>query len=391
MRIRLLLLLILTLFLAGHRLAQEEQQTIQAQTAPVGDTASTQPVIPAIGGAPNGALVDPVLSADSGIVAFASRATNLLPEDTQESRFDLWHIYAYDRSADRLERLSVGPNGQPGNASSGGSPPAISADGRFVAFASRADNLVLGDSNSAADVFVHDRQTNLTTRVSVASTGAQGNRDSFLPAISADGRVVAFVSQATNLVPGDTNNAADVFVHDRESGQTTRVSVASGGGRPTAVRDCLRPRFRATVVLSPLLRRRATWSPMTAMARPMSLSMTARPAKPCGFRSQQTASRPQAHPPRPRCRMTVAMWRFYPLPTICLPPAATDNPTSICMTVRADTPNGYRLPTTARPPTANPTRRACRQTDVSWPLPLPRTTWLKGTPIRPSTCSSTMD
>ena len=92
------------------------------------------------------------------------------------------------------------------------SSPAISADGRFVAFDSEATNLVPGDTNDASDVFVRDRQTGTTRRVSVSSGGAQGNGASFDPAISADGRFVAFNSDATNLVPGDTNGAADVFV-----------------------------------------------------------------------------------------------------------------------------------------------------------------------------------
>ena len=90
--------------------------------------------------------------------------------------------------------------------------PAISADGRFVAFSSDATNLVPGDTNGTADVFVRDRQTGTTRRVSVGPGGAQGNGDSVDPALSADGRFVAFESDATNLVPGDTNGVDDVFV-----------------------------------------------------------------------------------------------------------------------------------------------------------------------------------
>ena len=109
--------------------------------------------------------------------------------------------------------------------------PAISADGRFVAFSSDATNLVPGDTNGTADVFVRDRQTGTTRRVSVGSGGAQGNGLSVDPAISADGRFVAFASDATNLVPGDTNGADDVFVRDRQTGTTRRVSVGSGGAQ----------------------------------------------------------------------------------------------------------------------------------------------------------------
>ena len=82
-----------------------------------------------------------------------------------------------------------------------------------------------GDTNGAIDVFVHDRQTGQTTRVSVASDGTQGNDHSFVSSLSADGRYVAFTSLASNLVAGDTNGTSDAFVHDRQTGQTTRVSV----------------------------------------------------------------------------------------------------------------------------------------------------------------------
>ena len=107
----------------------------------------------------------------------------------------------------------------------------ISADGRFVAFSSYASNLVPGDTNGWYDVFIHDRQTGRTQRVSVSSGGAQGNGNSNSPGISADGRFFAFASAAGNLVPGDTNNLADVFVHDRQTGETQRVSVSSGGAQ----------------------------------------------------------------------------------------------------------------------------------------------------------------
>ena len=109
--------------------------------------------------------------------------------------------------------------------------PSLSADGRYVAFASQASNLVTGDTNGTSDVFVRDRQTGATTRVSVDSSGTQGNNGSAEPSLSADGRYVAFTSQADNLVTGDTNGKADVFVHDRQTAQTTRVSVDSAGNQ----------------------------------------------------------------------------------------------------------------------------------------------------------------
>src|SRR5262249_39941569 len=119
--------------------------------------------------------------------------------------------------------------------------PSISADGRYVAFTSKASNFVPGDTNNAPDVFVTNRMTNETKRVSVSSTGAQGNADSgywsqFYSSdgphsvkISGNGRYVGFASKASNLVPDDTNGAWDVFVHDLTTRQTTRVSVSNGG------------------------------------------------------------------------------------------------------------------------------------------------------------------
>ena len=136
---------------------------------------------------------------------------------------------ACDVDLGTTERVSVDSEGVEGNDSSGNVRASISADGRFVAFDSSATNLVAGDTNGVDDVFVHDRQTGTTERVSVDSAGAQGNGSSHEASISADGRFVAFGSSATNLVAGDTNGVVDVFVHDRQTGITERVSVDSAG------------------------------------------------------------------------------------------------------------------------------------------------------------------
>jgi tricorn protease-like protein len=101
--------------------------------------------------------------------------------------------------------------------------PAISSSGRFVAFRSDATNLVANDTNNNSDIFVRDRASGVTRRVSVDSDGDQANGDSILPAISADGRFVAFSSEASNLVGGDTNNLADIFVHDRQNDETVLI------------------------------------------------------------------------------------------------------------------------------------------------------------------------
>jgi Tol biopolymer transport system component len=133
-------------------------------------------------------------------------------------------------------RISVSSNGAQSNNDSL-ERPAISADGRYVAFSSKASNLVANDTVGASDIFVHDRQTGETTRVSVDNVGNQGNGESVLPGISADGRFVAFISDATNLVAGDTNGKSDVFVHDRTSQTTTRVSVTNTGAESGG--DCI--------------------------------------------------------------------------------------------------------------------------------------------------------
>ncbi len=126
------------------------------------------------------------------------------------------------------ERVSVASNGMQGNSDSGAQ--VISADGRYIVFSSNASNLVEGDTNGVADIFVHDRLTGQIQLVSIASNGTQGNSDTGIGSfISTDGRYVTFISSADNLVEGDTNRVQDCFVHDRVTGETTRVSVASDG------------------------------------------------------------------------------------------------------------------------------------------------------------------
>jgi hypothetical protein len=163
------------------------------------------------------------LSTDGRFVAFESLATNLVASDTN-SRLD---VFVRDRATGTTERISVDSAGAEANGES--ALPSISADGRYVAFYSYATNLVAGDTNAFSDVFVRDRATGTTERVSVDSSGAQGDGDSVTPALSADGNVVAFFSRATTLVPNDTNFQVDLFVHDRTTGTTERDSVDSAG------------------------------------------------------------------------------------------------------------------------------------------------------------------
>jgi Tol biopolymer transport system component len=163
----------------------------------------------------------PAISGNARFTAFDSVATNLVPNDTNR-RID---IFVHDAVTGVTERVSVSTSGQQANADSAN--PAISADGRFVTFDSVAGNLTPNDTNLIADVFVHDRQTGLTVRASRAAGGGSGNLSSFSPSISADGRVVAFVSDASNLVPGGTNGQRHIFVRDFTTRTTEVVSVAS--------------------------------------------------------------------------------------------------------------------------------------------------------------------
>jgi Tol biopolymer transport system component len=169
------------------------------------------------------------ITPDGRYVAFYAEATNLVPGDTNGAG----DIFLRDRLLGTTERVSLAWNGAQGNGTS--YYPAISDDARFVAFASYASNLVSGDTNGAKDIFLRDRIAGTTERVSVSSGGLQGNSYSDMPTISADGRLVAFAADASNLVVGDTNGVRDIFVRDRQTGITERVSVATGGGEGNGI------------------------------------------------------------------------------------------------------------------------------------------------------------
>jgi Tol biopolymer transport system component len=168
---------------------------------------------------------DPWISANGTRTVFHSGASNLVAGDSNNAD----DIFLHDSASGLTTRVSVATGGAQGDGYS--SAPRISADGRYVAFLSGATNLAAGDTNGFPDVFVHDTQSGVTTRVSGGSAGAPANGACYAPSISDDGRYVAFHSAATNLVVGDTNNSWDVFVHDRHSGITTRASVNSSGAQ----------------------------------------------------------------------------------------------------------------------------------------------------------------
>jgi Tol biopolymer transport system component len=165
----------------------------------------------------------PAITADGRYVAFTSYAANLVAGDLN----GVEDVFLRDRLAGTTELVSLDPSGAQANG--GIACSSISADGRYVVFHGSASNLVAGDTNASLDVFVRDRLTGTTERVSVDSSGAQGNKDSYGGPISPDGRYAAFSSAASNLVPGDTNGKVDVFLRDRHSGTTERLSVDSSG------------------------------------------------------------------------------------------------------------------------------------------------------------------
>ncbi len=233
----------------------------------------------------NGISIEPSVSTDGRFVAFTSDATNLVPDDNNQCFYNLLDesfmpgdcpdVFVRDRLTNKTERVSVSSSGQEGNDRS--SVPVISGDGRYVFFISQASNFYTGDGPVSGELFMHDRQTKRTDRilkpaangeytitpdaryiaylglsngtsgfyaiyvfdrqtginelVSVPRSGNVLNGYSFSPAISADGRYVAFVSYATSIVSGDTNGRADVFVRDRVARTTERVSVSSLGAQ----------------------------------------------------------------------------------------------------------------------------------------------------------------
>ena len=169
----------------------------------------------------NGFSGNPTISEDGAVVAFLSNANNLVPSDSNGV------LDVFVRNLFGTTRASVSTAGA--QATGPSTSAMISANGKFVVFTCTAGNLVAGDLNGVADVFIRDLVNNTTTLVSCDSAGVIGNAFSANPSVSKDGRYVAFLSQATNLDPNDTDSAFDVFVKDLQTGTLTLVSVDSGG------------------------------------------------------------------------------------------------------------------------------------------------------------------
>ncbi len=202
--------------------------------------------VDSLGAQANGGSDRPSISGDGNVIAFWSDASNLVAGDLNLQR----DIFVRDRAAGTTVRISVSSTGVEANGPS--SRPSVSDDGRYVAFHSDASNLVAGDTNFAADVFVHDLLTGITEVISKDSAGVLSNALSSVPSISGDGRYVSYRSLASNLVPGDNNNSEDVFLHDRQTAITTILSRSTqnnpGNGhstRPSISADGSRTMFQS--------------------------------------------------------------------------------------------------------------------------------------------------
>ncbi len=199
-----------------------------ASVAAEGDT--TRVSVDSSGNQANNRSEFSYISADGRYVAFVSKASNLVPNDTNaRPKYAGGDIFVRDLQTGITRRVSVSSSEKQANHISYDS--SISAHGRYVAFTSGASNLVPNDTNGTIDVFVRDRLEGTTEIVSLNSSGDQAHQGAGSSSMSADGRYVAFTSLASNLVPNDTNNHSDVFVRDRLKGTTQIVSVDSSGNR----------------------------------------------------------------------------------------------------------------------------------------------------------------
>jgi Tol biopolymer transport system component len=210
--------------------------------APLAAQSTTRASVSGTGAQVTGKSEASVLSATGRFVAFYSRATLLVPDDTN-NRDD---VFVRDLALGTIERVSVSTAGDPGNSHS--DFPSISADGRYVAFRSQASNLDPGDVDPTHDIFVRDRQLGTTTLVSKNSAGvATSFGASMYPSISANGRYIAFQSESKDLVEDDTNGVSDVFVHDQFGGSTLRVSLMNVSPPPPNKNQATGPSYQASI------------------------------------------------------------------------------------------------------------------------------------------------
>ncbi|MEW6020455.1 MAG: hypothetical protein AB1760_20540, partial [Pseudomonadota bacterium] len=180
------------------------------------------------GRAAGGASDRPAISADGRFVVFASAASDLTGDDANGGE----DVFVHDMTAGKLTRVSTNAAGEEGDAASGLGAVAVSGDGRYVAFDSAASNLVDGDGNAKRDIFVKDTTGGAVTRISTGAAGEEGQEDSYMSvSLSADGSLAVFQSNAPNLIPGDANARSDIFLRDMKSGAVTIVSMSAAGAQ----------------------------------------------------------------------------------------------------------------------------------------------------------------
>ena len=218
-----------SLWLASAAMVAAALPATAQQSDPTWGTRTTLATVSPHGRPANAASYDnPALSRHGRYVAFSSDATNLVGRDTNRAV----DIFVRDRRTKTTRRVSVGGSGRQGNGDS--IWPSMSANGRFVAFTSTATNLVRGDTNGVSDVFVRDRWERRTVRISRSWSGSQSSEPSYDVVLSADGHHAVFVSEAQDLVRDDTNGVTDVFVRNLQTGTTTRVSEGNDGEQADA-------------------------------------------------------------------------------------------------------------------------------------------------------------
>ena len=210
----------------GSHLAFSSGGSISVSNVETGDIVRADTTADGTGGS-NGFqyvyTVEPSLSANARYVAFRTNASNLVDDDTN----DVSDIFFKDLETGAILRASTAADGTEGDGAS--YRTSISSDGRYVAFSSLSSNLLPGDTNATGDIFIKDTLSGAVTRASVAADGTQGNAFSYAPSLSADGRTVAFHSRATSLVPGDTDSTSDIYVKNVNTGGIVRASTATDG------------------------------------------------------------------------------------------------------------------------------------------------------------------
>jgi Tol biopolymer transport system component len=302
----------------------------------------------------NDDCLEPALSLDGRFVAIFAYATNLVPGDTNGKP----DIFVRDVQAGTTVRASLGAGGVESDGAS--RYPSISRDGRFVAFESQGTNLVPSDANGARDVFVRDLVAGTTVRASESAAGVEGDGDSLDASISPDGRFVAFESVATNLVPGDGNGASDVFVKDLQTGAIVRVSVDSSGNegqrpqpRPVALPTSVSP--------CPSRARPRTSSRATGTGTRISSSTTSSRGRRSGRASRRRGRRRTPARTTGRSPRTGGTWRSSAWPRTSSRPTRTRASTSSCATswrgrrsASASARSGSRATGTASTPAISP-------------------------------------